>query len=144
MRFLRRAVFATLEILTALAALACALFARLLFSSPALPMGEEYAVYRGASSSAERVVTDFPALYKLLGGVRGESAQYEGDRYLELKEKFAAKLLFCEEAAGVTCYYLYSPALGEAVELNGFPVNLQIAVRGGVTRAGTPLIFGGF
>lgn len=124
---------------------ACALFLYLLYRSPAFEKGESYTFYLGESSSARAVPSRSPVLDKLtLGGVGGESAVYDGDRYEALKSRYGAVLLFSEEAGGVRNYYLYSPFLGEPLFLNGYGVNLHIAVRGGKTAAGTPVIFGGY
>ena len=82
-------------------------------------------------------------LYKLFTPVAGESARYAGDRCEGIREQFSARLLFTEEVCGVVNYYLYSPRLGEGVVLNGFLVNLHIAVGEEQTAVGTPLIFGG-
>lgn len=128
-----------------LCAAVCAFFAYALLRRPVFEGGGSYELYLGASSGARIVQSDFPARDKLLyANVRGESARYAGDRYLELKEKFRAELLFTERAAGVTNYYLTSPLLGEGIALEGGVVNLHIAVSGDTTVAGTPLIFGGF
>lgn len=122
----------------------CVAGAAALARSPAFEGGEEYALYLGASSSAQRVETSSPALDKLrLAGVRGESVRYEGDRTERLIETYRATLLFTEEVCGVKNYYLYSPILGEGALLNGVLVNLHIAAGEGRTTAGTPLIFGG-
>ena len=140
MRFLRSVKGVALIVLAVL----CALFGCLLRRLPVFEEGECYEFYRG-TSSAEIVPSDFPVRDKLLlGPVRGESVRYAGDRAEELIGRFRATLLFTEEAAGVVNYYLYSPALGEAVLLRGMPVNLHIAVSERGTAAGTPLIFGGF
>lgn len=126
-------------------AAACALFAFSLKSSPVFENGDRYEFYLGVSSSAPVVSSQNPALDKLLlGYTAGESVRYEGDRREELCEKFRAELLFCEEAGGAVNYYCYSPLLGDPVFVNGYAVNLHVAVRGGNTAAGTPLIFGGF
>lgn len=136
------AVFAALLFI---ASLSCALFVCALRSSPAFERGEDYTFYLGASSSALSVSSERPALDKLLlAGVKGESTRYAGNRYGELKEKYRARLLFTEEACGVTNYYLYSPVLGDCVSLNGYSVNLHIAVGEEQTAAGTPLVFGGY
>lgn len=128
-----------------LSALLCAAFAILLLYSPVFEEGEAYELYFGASSSSEIASTHSPFLDKLLRqDVAGESVRYSGNCYEALKARFCAELLFTEEAAGVTSYYLYSPLLGEGVLLDGRVVNLQIAVGSGQTAAGTPLIFGGF
>lgn len=125
-------------------ALLCASLPYALFSAPIFDMGYGYELYCG-TSSAEIIRTETPALTKLLRfDVKGESVRYEGNRYDALKEKFAAELLFVEEAAGVTNYYMYSEQLKGGVLLGGHLVNLHIAVSCNQTAVGTPLIFGGF
>lgn len=127
-----------------LACLACGLFGSALSFSPVFRGGEGYELYAG-TSSAPCVQTEQPFLDILrMGGVRGESVRYEGDLSGELMRTFHASLLFTEKADGVMNYYLYAPELGDCVEINGERVNLHIAVRGGRTAVGTPLIFGGF
>lgn len=138
----------TLQTLKAILTLAlvclCVFFALCLWCSPVFEKGESYEVSFGASSSAQTKRTDAPLFEKLTGAVAGESVRYAGNRYEAIKEKFGATLLFTEEACGVVNYYLYSPALGNGVELCGRKVNLHIAVSSGQTAAGTPIIFGGF
>ncbi|MBR7186087.1 MAG: hypothetical protein IKD43_01105 [Clostridia bacterium] len=124
--------------------LVCVLFAYALRRAPVFEEGIAYEFYRG-TSSAEIVLSENPALTKLFAvDIRGESVRYAGDRYEEIAEEFKATLLFTESAAGITNYYLYTPMLERGVFLAGHEVNLHIAVGGGQTAAGTPLIFGGF
>lgn len=118
-------------------------FAVMLSALPVFAGGEGYELYLGESSSAPVLMTDDPVLDKLTHTAVGESARFDGDRYEELKKRFRAKLLFCEEQDGAAHYYLYSPLLGAGTYLKGYSVNLHIAVRGNRTTAGTPLIFGG-
>lgn len=142
MRRFLRAAGATAAILLAAA---CGLMFLLLLHAPVFEGGENYTYYLGANSSARAVVSEDPVLDKLLlGRVAGESVQYPGDRYEALKARFRAELLFTEEACGVTNYYLRSPLLGAGIVLGGRRVNLHIAVGGGKTVAGTPIVFGGF
>lgn len=122
----------------------CAFFLFLIYRSPRLGGGEAHAYYLGGSSSARVIYNDDPAAKIFLQGVRGESAQYMGDRVEEFRRKWSAELLFTEEVCGTTAYYLYSPQLGAGVALNGSVVNLQIAFDGERTAVGTPLIFGGW
>lgn len=124
--------------------LACGAAAMMLWASPVFEMGESYELYAGASSSSPVRRTSTPALDKLLSRYAGESVRYDGDRYEELAETFQARLLFTEEVDGVRNYYMYSPFLRQGVQINGYTVNLHIAVREGKTAAGTPLIFGGY
>ncbi len=120
------------------AVLAGAVF--LLHLSPAFGGAVRYEYYGAPSSNGEIVCSEEP----LLLAAAGESAVYEGDCYEALRARFCAELVFCEEAAGVTSYYLFSPFLGQGVRVAGERINLHIAVRDGQTAAGTPLIFGGF
>ncbi len=121
----------------------CALFVYALRTQPLFEDGANYEFYCG-TSSAQIVLSKNPYLTKLIRlDVRGECAHYEGDCYQKLAERYDAKLVFCEEAAGVMNYYLYSPELGRSILLNGEEINLHIAVGNGQTAIGTPLIFGG-
>lgn len=140
-KFLRSAVGVGHTLLV----LGCMAFLFSVCRAPVFEKGEGYAFYFGNSSSALRVETDAPVRAKLfLGGVKGESVVYGGDRYEELKAKYHADLLFTETVGGITSYYLHSPVLGRGIALNGYDVNLQIAADGERTAAGTPLIFGGW
>ena len=110
---------------------------------PVFERGESYEFYMGTSS--EKIVhADSPLEKLFLTGVKGESVRYKGDRAQELITRYRAKVLFTEEAAGITNYYCYSPVLKNAIVLNGQLVNLHIAVCGERTAAGNPVIFGGF
>lgn len=119
-------------------------FALLLYNSPVFASGENYELYLGESSTAPFVSSQNPLLDKFALNVRGESVRYSGDCYEQLKEQFRAELLFCETVCGVENRYLYSPLLGKTVTVNGYAVNLHVAVSAEQTAAGTPLIFGGF
>lgn len=142
MRKILRGAIGTLFLLLMIA---CFAFIYILLHAPAFENGENYTFYLGANSSALSVISDSPALDKLkLGKVKGESVQYPGDRLLELKEKYHAKLLFTESVCGVENYYFYSPDFPSAVQINGFAVSLHIALSAEKTVVGTPLIFGGF
>ncbi len=124
-------------------AVACILFAYVLFRSPVFADGDRYEFYRGTSSE-EIVLSRSPYEKLFLADVRGESARYSGNRAQEIMERFGAQILFTEEAAGVVNYYCYSPFLKDAVSIGGVRVNLHIACDGEETAAGTPIIFGGF
>lgn len=141
---MRKLFHACIAFATVALSLGAFVFTLLLYRAPAFEKGNGYELYFGASSSAQCIRTEHPLLYKLTCAPKGESVRYEGERYEELKEKFGATLLFTENVCGVTNYYLYSPLLGEPVLLNGYAVNLHLAVSGEQTAAGTPLIFGGF
>lgn len=122
----------------------CAFFFYVVLRSPKLERGEGYTFYLGKSSSARAVSSTSPLIKLFLGETKGESAVYRGDRYEEFARKYRAKLLFTERVGDTVSYYLYSPDMGESVALCGEAVNLQIAVGGGQTAVGTPLIFGGW
>lgn len=126
-------------------AAACGGFSLILAHSPVFGMGKSYELYLAPASSLSPIPTQDPLSDKLLAGkTAGESVRYDGQCAEELIAHFRAELLFEEEACGAVNYYLYSPMLGEGVELYGKEVNLHIAVRGNETAAGTPLIFGGY
>lgn len=139
-----RRVFRILDVVCVLGIAGCMVFLYLILRAPVFPEGERHVFFLGESSSAEAVESTEPLLTELLYSPAGESVQYDGNRYEELKEKFRAKLLFREEACGVTNYYLYSPLIRGGIELYGKRVNLHIAVSAQKTAAGTPILFGGF
>lgn len=134
----------TMGCLAVLVAVLCAAFFYVLLRSPVFEQGESYTFYLKENSSGLMVETDAPVLEKLTLDARGESVRYEGNRLAELAKKYRAELLFTEKACGVENYYFFSPLLGRAASVNGYGVNLHIAVGRGMTAAGTPLIFGGF
>lgn len=121
-----------------------AAFLFLLYHAPVFEAGEGYTFHFGANSSAQFSTASSPFEKILLGEVKGESVQYEGNQLLSLQKRFRAKLLFTEEICGVKNYYFYSPCLKDAVLLEGHAVNLQIALSEEKTVAGTPIIFGGY
>ena len=114
-----------------------------LLHAPVFERGERYEFYTGTSSE-EIVLARSPFEKLFLSGIKGESVRYSGDRAEELIKRFRAKVLFTEEASGITNYYCYSPLLERSVVLSGEKVNLHIAVSADKTAAGTPVIFGGF
>ena len=138
----------TWNVIKSVFAVACSLltagFALLLCNSPVFSSGESYKLYLGESSTAPFVSSRNPLLDKFALNVRGESVRYLGNRYEQLKEKFHAELLFTETVCGVENRYLYSSLLGDTVTVNGYAVNLHVAVSAEQTAVGTPLIFGGF
>lgn len=139
---MRRAVIYLKEVGIVLLAAICALFAFLLTRLPVFAKGEGYEVYYTASSSGLSSRGSY--LQKLVSATAGESVRYAGDKVEEIATGFHAELLFAEEACGVENFYFYSPELGDAVMINGKPVNLHIAYGGEQTAVGTPIIFGGF
>lgn len=140
---MRKILIGAINIGIAAIAAFCAFFAYALHRSPVFAAGEGYEVYGGASSSALVTRTENPFLHKLTAQSAGESVRYSSDCYEELKTQYGAELLFTEESCGVKNYYLYSPCFSDCVRLNGYCVNLHIAVRGEQTAVGSPLIFGG-
>ena len=62
----------------------------------------------------------------------------------EVANRYGAKILFTEEAAGVISYYCYTDIWDNGVAVGGQTVNLHIAVAEEVCAVGTPVIFGGF
>ena len=134
----------TIGAIFTLSVIACIAVFYLLLHAPAFENGENYTFYLGANSSALAKASPNPVLEKYAYSVKGESVQYSGNRLEELTQRYRAKLLFTEEACGVTNYYFYSPLLKNSVELGGYAVNLHIAVSAEKTVAGTPIIFGGF
>lgn len=141
---MRRIWIGCKQVISVLFVLLCACAAFALTRLPVFAQGENYELSYAASSSACMAVTDNPLLIKLTHKTAGESVRYVGDCYECVKERFCAELVFCERAAGVTNYYLYSPLLGEPVDLGGRLVNLHVAVSDTQTAVGTPLIFGGY
>lgn len=142
---MRRWFRAGKAVVSILCAAVCGIMLYSLLNVPLFAQGSAYTFYLGASSSSLAVVTRTPVLTKLLlGETAGESTVYEGNCYEELKERYRAELLFSEEACGTVNYYLYSPVLGGGVMLDGYLVNLHVAVSERGTAAGSPLIFGGF
>lgn len=126
-------------------AVVCVFSLLFLCHSPVFERGTAYELYYGANSSSLMKATKNPVLDKVFSaGVAGESVRYEGDRREEIEARYQAKLLFTEEAAGVTNYYYFSPVLGRGVTLYGHEVNLHVAISSSGTAAGTPLIFGGY
>lgn len=126
-----------------LIAVACAAAAVLLLHAPVFEEGKHYELYLSPSSSSLTAQTSDPLRDKLSLPVKGESVHYDGDQKDALIARFRAKILFTEEAAGVVNYYCSSPLISGGIALNGYMVNLHIAVSEAQTAAGTPLIFGG-
>ena len=141
---MRRIFMQALGTLTVLFIMLCGVFLFLLLRAPVFEKGESYTFYLGADSSSLFISSTSPARDRLFLSVRGESVQYAGNQLEKLQQKYRAKLLFCEDVCGISNYYFSSPLLGGGVLLNGYTVNLHIAVSAEKTVAGTPIIFGGF
>ncbi len=61
-----------------------------------------------------------------------------------LLEEYDGKILFTEETEGSTSYYCFTKNWTDGVWLNGYFVNLHIAVGKDTCSVGAPLIFGSF
>lgn len=111
--------------------------------------GEYYIFYsNGANSGAEMTLVpaeDARAARRNILRLSGESTIYlDESRAFAEAEKYGAVLLFTERAGEVVNYYYYAARLSGAVALCGHAVNLHIAVGGGRSAVGSPLIFGGY
>lgn len=131
----------------AVASLAVAACLFLMYFS-AFPGGEKEYYLFSASSQAERKKT---LSVGDLFAVRGESAVYVADSgrdsasiAKEIRERYAAEILFTETVGDTVSYYCHSSGLGEGIILNGCLINLHIAVRTDSVAVGTPIIFGGY
>ncbi len=83
--------------------------------------------------------------------VRGESVRFiieDGENIekvaTDIVQKYNADLLFCEEACGVTLYYCYTELWSDFIVVNGYRVNLHIAISENTGTVGSPIIFDGF
>lgn len=82
--------------------------------------------------------------------IQGESVRFdlgdEGEAELvkRLTEEYGARVLFIEEACGVTSYYCYTPKWEGCLELHGQRVNFHVAISDTECAVGTPIIFDGF
>lgn len=112
----------------------------------AFTKGEGHAYYIGSSSSQAAVYESARALPAglVFSCVGGESAYMCGAERTALEEEYSATLLFEEKAGDTVNYYYYSPLFHTFIYINGFAVNLHIAVRGEKLCIGTPIIFGGY
>lgn len=121
----------------------CAFFVFVKFS---LPAGERTEYYLNRASSQADIVSGLEP--EELFFLEGESVTYEtenGETFAKaLIRRFRARVFAEETVCGVRSYYCYSPALSSCATIEGFKINLHIAVRGNVVKAGTPIIFGGF
>lgn len=112
----------------------------------AFTKGEGHAYYIGSASSVATVYESASALPAelIFIGVRGESAYMPGGDRAALEKQYSAELLFEERAGDTVNYYYYSPSFHSFIYINGFAVNMHIAVRGNDLSIGTPIIFGGY
>jgi len=78
--------------------------------------------------------------------VRAETLIFKGgeDDIEALIKKLRVKTLFTQKVGSIDIIYGYSPRLKGGVYLDGQKVNLQIARRGEVITAGTPVILGSY
>ncbi|HIY77516.1 MAG TPA: hypothetical protein H9728_00575 [Candidatus Borkfalkia excrementavium] len=111
--------------------------------------GEYYIFYSlRAGSDAQITIaepSDAAKIKRSLSSLTGESTVYgDAERAFAQAEKYGARLIFRESAAGTDSYYYYSPRLGGGIELFGELINLHIAVKEGGCAIGSPVIFGGY
>ncbi len=133
-----------------IASAACAaiiLFALALFPARVcLANGKNHAFIIGSSSADcieyfPRTNCELEMLF--IKNICGESAEFEEFDREEYLESVGGKILFCETAGDSVNYYC-SARLPYSVRLKGQTVNLQICVRDGGVKLGTPIIFGGY
>ena len=76
----------------------------------------------------------------------GETLVFEGsdEDIKALLNKLNATILQTQSVGGVEIIYGHSRRLKGGVIVEGEKINIQIAKRGGVITAGTPIIFGSF
>ncbi len=100
------------------------------------------------SPSSQALIKTELSLFEL-ARVKGEcvSFEYEGTMSAlseEILSKYDAELQFIEEVDGIISYYAYTPLWREGLQINGYTVNLHIALSQARCVVGTPIIFGGF
>lgn len=81
--------------------------------------------------------------------IEGESVRFDLEETEEetlawIIEEYGARVVFCEEACGVTSYYCYTDEWAEGLWINGRKINLHIAFSNGQCVMGTPIIFDGY
>ncbi len=114
------------------------------FSFPRNAVKEEYYLY-SPSSQAERTLSLQAEDLLFLEGISYEYETADGETFAqEMIRSFRAVVLETETLDGVTSYYCYSPRLGSGTVLFGCKINLHIAVKGDLVKAGSPIIFGGY
>ena len=78
--------------------------------------------------------------------VKGECARFSTSQHSakELLLRYQAKVLFVEEVADKSSYYCYTEKWSGGIFINGYKVNLHIAVGEEETVIGFPIIFDGY
>ncbi len=66
------------------------------------------------------------------------------DLALQIFKDYGAEVAFVERVGDVISYYGHADGLGEGLCLDGYVVNLHVAVTNERCVVGTPIIFGGF
>lgn len=84
-----------------------------------------------------------------LSRICGESVFFTHDEEpqalaLRVLQSYGGEVAFVEQVGEVISYYGYAQGLGNALCLDGYTINLHIAVTEGRCVVGTPIIFGGF
>ena len=107
----------------------------------------ERTFYLDSASSQGLIKTElaFADLFR----IRGESVSFlceQGNQELVLQifDSYGAEICFTERVGEITSYYGYAQGLGMPVWVQGFAINLHVAVGESRCAVGTPIIFGGF
>ena len=132
-------------------ALATAFATLIIFAVAVLPQtvcfngGDNYIFYCGTSSAdCKEVRTDNAKFTRLfLQNICGESAEFEELNIEEFLSSVEGQVIFSESVAGITSYYC-SANLPYSVILDGYEINLHIAVSQTRVKVGSPIIFGGY
>lgn len=100
------------------------------------------------SSSSQSLMKSGLRFYDL-PRVRGESVCFAHDEKpqtlaLQIFQDYGGEVAFVERVGDVISYYGYARELRDSLCLNGYEVNLHVAVTDGRCVVGTPIIFGGF
>ncbi len=133
-----------------LASLIC-LFSVWWINTPPLFKGyaNTFEIYLLSASSTSEIKQVNAIQYRFSGRIFGESCiltenQTEQFDVMEFLSKFSAKVVEVEEIGGCISYYAYSNKIDRAQNFNGQAVNLHVAVRDGMIKIGSPIIFGSF
>lgn len=100
------------------------------------------------SPSSQGLIKSKLRLYDV-SRVRGESVSFTHQDEpqslaLQIFQDYGGEVAFVEKVGDVISYYGYAQDLGNALCLDGYAVNLHVAVTEGRCVVGTPIIFGGF
>jgi hypothetical protein len=101
------------------------------------------------NSSSSQGLMKNTLCFRDLPRVRGESVCFmhqinAQDLALQIFKDYDAEVLFVERVGDVISYYGYAQGLGEVLCLDGYIINLHVAVTNERCVVGTPIIFGGF